>query len=321
MQRKRILFGFLLMTILSLNLGSVAMSAELPRSKVQKVERQGLLDYYLYLPKHVNESTRVLVSVHGISRNARIHALRFASLAEQYGVIVVAPYFSEHRFPDYQRLGRSGRGQRADKALNNMLSDVARLTGVTTDKVYMFGYSGGAQFVHRYMMAYPERVASAVLGAAGWYTFPDDSIQFPYGLKSNKRLPDLRFEQKLFLQVPVSVLVGDADTERDAALRKSERLDSMQGTTRLERARRWVMAMSASAKQYGLGTEYRVSILPNSDHSFTRSIKHGAMAEHVFDFLFEPQIDQENASLFSARYAESLSRWFPLAGEAVPQKS
>ncbi len=307
------------MTILSLNLGSIAMAAELPRAKVQKVELEGLLDYYLYLPKHMNESTRVLVSVHGISRNARIHAQRFSSLAQQYGVIVVAPYFSEQRFQDYQRLGRSGRGQRADKALNSVLSDVTRLTNVTTDKVYMFGYSGGAQFVHRYMMAYPERVMSAVLGAAGWYTFPDVAMHFPYGIKSNKRLPDLRFEPKRFLQVPVSVLVGDADTERDAALRKSERLDSMQGTTRLERARRWVMAMSASAKRHGLGTEYRVSILPNSDHSFSRSIKHGAMAEHVFEFLFVSETAQESV-LFSDHYAESLSRWFSTTGEAAMQK-
>ncbi len=308
------------MTTLALNLETIAMAVELPRSKVQKVERQGLLDYYLYLPKHMDKSTRVLVSVHGISRNARIHAQRFASLAEQYGVVVVAPYFSEHRFPDYQRLGRSGRGQRADKALNGVLSDVSRLTGVTTDKVYMFGYSGGAQFVHRYMMAHPKRVASAALGAAGWYTFPDDSTQFPYGIKSNKRLPDLRFEATLFLRVPVSVLVGDADTERDAALRKSARLDSMQGTTRVERARRWAMAMSAAAKQHGLETEYRVSILPNSDHSFSRSIKRGAMAEHVFEFLFEPQNVQGCAS-FAARYAEGLCRWFSTTGEPVLQKS
>jgi len=297
------------------------MSAELSRSKVQKVELEGLLDYYLYLPKDISESTRVLVSVHGISRNARTHALRFASLAEQHGVVVVAPYFSERQFPDYQRLGRAGRGQRADKALNSVLSEVARTTGVATNKVYMFGYSGGAQFVHRYLMAYPERVISAVLGAAGWYTFPDDSMRFPYGTKSNKRLPDLLFDPKRFLQVPVAVLVGDADTERDEALRKSERLDSMQGSTRVERARRWVMAMSASAKQYGLRTEYFVSILPNSDHSFSRSIKHGAMAEHVFGFLFEPRNVQESALLFSAPYAESLPQWFSLTNEPLLQKS
>jgi len=296
------------------------MSAELPRAKIQKIELEGLLDYYLYLPKNVSESSRVLVAVHGISRNARTHVQRFAALAEQHGVVVVAPFFSEKKFPDYQRLGRSGLGLRADKALNSVLSDVTRLTAVATEKVYMFGFSGGAQFVHRYLMAYPERVVSASLGAAGWYTFPDLAMRFPYGIKQNKRLPDLNFYPKRFLQVPVSVLVGDADTERDGALRKSEQLDSMQGTTRVERAQRWVMAMSAEAKQYGLGTEYRLFILPNSDHSFSRSIKHGAMAEHVFDFLFEHHRAQDSA-LFAARYADGLSRWFTIRGEPMLQKN
>lgn len=308
------------MTILALNIGSMAVAAELTRSTVHKVELEGLVEYYLYIPKQVSDTPRVLVSVHGISRNARIHALRFASLAEQYGVIVVAPYFSEHRFPDYQRLGRAGLGLRADKALNSVLSDAARLTGVTTDEVYMFGYSGGAQFVHRYLMAYPQRVVSAALGAAGWYTFPDQSMQFPYGIRSNKRLPDLRFDPERFLRVPVSVLVGAADTERDDALRKSERLDHMQGTTRVERAQRWVMEMSASAKQYGLETEYRLSLLPDSDHSFSRSVKHGAMAEQVFEFLFEHQQTRKDSSL-TMRSAEWLSQWYSVTGEALLQDS
>lgn len=295
------------------------MSAELPRAKVQKVELKGLLDYYLYLPKNISESSRVLVSVHGISRNAKTHVQRFASLAEQYGVIVVAPYFSEHRFPDYQRLGRTGLGLRADKALDSVLSDVTRLTGVMTDQVYMFGFSGGAQFVHRYLMAYPDRVVSAALGAAGWYTFPDVSVRFPYGIKNNKRLPDLRFDPKQFLQVPVSVLVGAEDTERDDALRKSDRLDSTQGTTRVERAQRWVVSMSAAAKQYGLGTEYGFSILPNSDHSFSRSIKHGAMAERVFEFLFEGQRIQEKVS-FAVPYAGGLPWWLAATRRTLAAK-
>jgi pimeloyl-ACP methyl ester carboxylesterase len=39
--------------------------------------------------------------------------------------------------------------------------------------LYLSGHSGGAQFVQRYALAHPERVAASVLSSAGWYTFPN----------------------------------------------------------------------------------------------------------------------------------------------------
>jgi pimeloyl-ACP methyl ester carboxylesterase len=110
---------------------------------------------------------------------AKDHALKFASFAERYGVVLVAPLFPKDRFGDYQRLGRNGRGERADQALNRILTEVGFLTGANIDKLYMFGYSGGGQFVHRYAMAYPQRTARIVVAAAGWYTFPDSAVNYP----------------------------------------------------------------------------------------------------------------------------------------------
>mgnify|MGYP002640863476 FL=1 len=73
--------------------------------------------YLLYVPKKSSVANMpIFVTVHGISRNAREHAKRFAPFAERYGVILIAPVFSQKRFPDYQRLGRKGKGERADIA-------------------------------------------------------------------------------------------------------------------------------------------------------------------------------------------------------------
>lgn len=83
------------------------------------------------------------------------------------------------------------------------------------------------------------------------------------------------------------MLVGEDDDVRDAALRQSDRLDRRQGATRLECGRRWVEAMNAAARARGLAaTHYRFIALPDADHSFSRSIRHGGMAERVFDCLF-----------------------------------
>lgn len=256
--------------------------------------------YYVYLPTTANlAQAPVLVTVHGISRNARIHVRHYAPLAEQRGIIVVAPRFSKTRFPDYQRLGRAGRGARADHMLERILAEVGGFTGADVKQPYLFGYSGGGQFVHRYAMAYPQRVAAIAIGAAGWYTFPEPERRYPYGIKSTPDLPDVHFDAGRFLRIPACVLVGEEDDMRDAALRQSDRLDRRQGATRFERGCRWVEAMNAAARAHGLTAHYRFIALPGADHSFSRSVRHGDMAVRVFDCLFSDGTRENAQSLQS----------------------
>lgn len=257
--------------------------------------------YYLYLPTTVTlAQAPVLVTVHGISRNARTHIRNYAALAEQRGVIVVAPRFSTRRFPDYQRLGRVGRGARADHMLDRILTEVGHLTGASVNQPYLFGYSGGGQFVHRYAMVYPQRVAAVAIGAAGWYTFPDPAWRYPYGIKPTATLPDVRFDSRYFLRIPAWVFVGEEDNACDGALRQSDRLNCRQGTTRFERGQRWIAAMNAAAHAQGFTTHYRFIALPGADHSFSRSVRHGNMATHVFDCLFGNHAEKNTASPQSA---------------------
>ncbi len=256
------------------------------RGIVKKCRLQSDLQqsYFLYIPKQGASNARIFVTVHGISRNAKQHAREFAAFAEKYGVVLIAPFFPEDEFPDYQRLGR--KGKRADIALNAIVAEVAQLTGADASKFYLFGYSGGAQFAHRYMMAYPHRIAKVVLGAAGWYTFPDQLLKFPKGIMQSHSLPLVRFNPEQFLQIPVCVLIGERDNRRDNELNQSSRIDRLQGRTRLERGKRWIEAMTAQAHAFGLSTSYSLELLPDSPHSFSISMRRGEMGEKAFDFLF-----------------------------------
>lgn len=240
--------------------------------------------YLLYVPRRGGDSAKIFVTVHGISRNVTEHARKFSSYAEKFGVVMIAPYFPADRFPDYQRLGL--KGKRADKVLNEIVSEVANLTGASTHKLYLFGYSGGAQFVHRYMLAYPERVAKIVLGASGWYTFPNSTLKYPRGIQESQSLPQIQFDPGQFLNIPVCVLVGEKDNQRDAELNKSPQIDRLQGVTRIERGRRWVEEMIYQARTRGLPTAYAFHLLPNSPHSFSISMRRGGMGEKTFNFLF-----------------------------------
>ncbi|MEQ6342014.1 MAG: alpha/beta hydrolase [Gammaproteobacteria bacterium] len=257
--------------------------------------------YYLYLPQ-INVgavahgilppatlvhpcTARVFVTVHGISRNAEEHARLFAPFVERYGVVLVAPIFSANRFAKYQQLGKAGHGKRADQTLHQILAEVQTLTGAAVDSVYLFGFSGGGQFVHRYAMAYPERVARFMVGAAGWYTFPDATLKYPRGIKQRRDLPDVRLEPERFLKVPGGVVVGERDIKAGSALNKAPRLAEQQGRNRLARAQRWAEAMTAAAHDRGLDTRYVMHILPRCGHSFRRGMRRG-MGKYVFEYLF-----------------------------------
>ncbi len=243
-------------------------------------------EYFLYLPNTSLSEAPVLTCIHGVSRNAEEQIRSFMAYAEANGVIIVAPLFDTERFPDYQRLGRPVRGQRADLILQKILQDVACRINVAIQQIFMFGFSGGAQFAHRYMMAYPRQVNAVVLAAADWYTFPDEKYRYPRGIERSDKFTGIPFDLKQFLQIPVCVLVGEHDVVRDATLRS---IEHQQGLNRRERAVCWTKAMRTAAKLYDYDTHFYFELLPETGHSFSTAMAAGDMGERAFRFLFPTQ--------------------------------
>lgn len=248
---------------------------------------RGQHEYFLYVPSSAPDARRLFITVHGISRNAREHARRFAKFAEAQGVVVVAPRFAAARYPDYQRLGRVGRGEHAGAALHDIVEEVALLTAIDDGQLFLFGYSGGAQFVHRFVMAYPGRVARYAVAAAGWYTFPDKEQRYPMGIKRSRSQGNMRFRASRFLHIPALVVVGERDTVQNGKLRETPRVVAHQGPSRLERGRLWVQAMNEAARERGLATRFEFAVLPDSRHLFKQCMRRGDMGQRVFDFLFD----------------------------------
>jgi pimeloyl-ACP methyl ester carboxylesterase len=267
----------------------------LPRGRiVLRTSRSDPLQHYLvFVPRAGSIDAPVLVSVHGVSRNAHDQARVFASACDERGVVLLVPIFTPDRHRDYQRLGRRGRGERTDLALNDCLAEVALLTGADVAQFRLFGFSGGAQFAHRYLMAHPERVARAVFAAAGWYTFPDDQQRFPYGIRPTRALRGVTFNPERFLRVPINVLIGESDVE-SKRLRRTKRADAQQGTNRLERARNWVAALHAAADLYRIDSRASLTVVPGVDHSFDGFCRDGALVERVFAALFPPDAERKS---------------------------
>lgn len=239
---------------------------------------------YLDLSARPGPDTFILVSVHGVHRRAQEHLDAFGPPIRAMGGCLCTPLFARDRFPDYQRLGRPGRGLRADLALLDALRQRLHACGLAGAKIHLFGHSGGGQFVHRFVMAHPESVASYALSAPGWYTFPDEGIAYPKGLAAPP--PGIAaLQPDRFLRVPGCVFVGANDTRHGPTLRRQEDIDCQQGGTRLERARRWVNAMNRSAVERGLQEPLRIYELAGAGHSFQGLVRRAHLQDKVLHFL------------------------------------
>ena len=245
------------------------------------------LSYYLYVPRTGKELGTVLVAVHGVSRNAREQIDAFREMADEKGVTLVAPVFSREVFTDYQRLGRRGRGPRADLALIRVLNDVGSRLGCDTSKVDIFGFSGGAQFAHRFAFAHPQRVRQLVLGAAGWYTMPDRSVSYPYGIGDSRGLDAVSFRASYIARTQVLVVVGQEDNEaHDDELNRSRMVTKGQGENRVQRAFAWTDAMNRLAHRCGECNSAEMMLLPGVGHSFSQAVSEGNLVQHLSRFLY-----------------------------------
>ncbi len=220
-----------------------------------------------YYVKGSTQITNIVVLVHGISRNANEIIKSFSKHMAQ-DTLLIAPVFSKEYATDYQRLGRKNKGPRADYILQAIVNELSSQHKVKVNKINLFGFSAGAQFVHRYAFAHPAHVNKVAIVAAGWYTMPDVRENYPYGLKLRNEFTDINFEKMRFLRVKFRVYVGEKDYLRDKSLNKNTRIDKIQGQNRLERAENWTYKMNQCLKEASIKNRVSLEILENVSHDF-----------------------------------------------------
>ena len=159
----------------------------------------------------------LLVHVHGTGRNLAAMHGDLVSFAEAARCAVVAPLFpagldGPNDLDSYKLLRSST--LRSDLAVLSMLDEIAyRWPGIQTEKVFMMGFSGGGQFVHRFLYLYPERLSAVSVGAPGRVTFLDENKNWPLGVSNVGDLFDRIIKKDLIRQVKVQFVVGSKDDE------------------------------------------------------------------------------------------------------------
>lgn len=171
----------------------------------------------------------------------------------------------------------------------------------------LFGHSAGAQFVHRFALVYavgmsaglvkPWRVSEIISGNSGWYTVPHfpPKDRFPYGLKAlDTRIPfaakssQAAEEQitKAFVQAPLTLLLGEADTDPDKpspkAWRSTPESIAQQGPHRFSRGHNFLKAAQESAKKLNVTCKWEVKTVPKVGHDGAR------MSTVALNMLYDP---------------------------------
>ncbi len=244
-------------------------------------------DHFVYYPDVKAQS--ILVIAHGMykkTENPNAVAKRFIgrwlSYAEQYGLLVIAPVFDDQKFGaikqgygGYRNL--FGRYQDADVFVNSLIDLYSKDTASKSRQFYLYGHSAGGQFANRYVVTHPNRIIKVVISAAGRYSFPTKSINWPYGAgdltkavewHSPKRINKVNVSKKLLKYAQavskVTVVIGSKD------ISPQPKRPGHVGKNRIDFANSWVKAMNLNASQYGVKDQINIQVIPNISHDSKR---------------------------------------------------
>lgn len=223
------------------------------------------LNLLIRMPRSTRQNSKVLIVVHGIARERKKIFDAFVENAPS-DLAIIAPMFDDVRFPHYQKLGVQHLERRADFELDSALDDLSARMGLDTKQFDLFGFSGGAQFAHRYAMLNPRRVRSLHVSSSGYYTFLDDA-PWPRGLRRWSDHKRVIAGHRFFLRQQINVYVGENDLDRDENFRTNERIDEQQGRNRVQRAAAWAHHIGELQRELNL-PQAALTLLPDTAHSF-----------------------------------------------------
>jgi pimeloyl-ACP methyl ester carboxylesterase len=226
--------------------------------------------YCIYVPRQRREHPApLIVAMHGSDRRPEVIRTLHAPLCDRTGAVVLTPLFpigavSPDDEPGYKIC--AFRGMRYDLALLAMIADAAKRVSLAIDRFMMTGFSGGAQFVQRFMMLHPRRLDAVSIGAPGYVSLLDDSLPWWAGTEGFAATfghpPDI----KAMGAVNIQLVIGMKDTtlEHIEVPQGDPRLmDAVEqsGRTRIARMR------TLEANLRAAGCDPRLDWVPGAGHA------------------------------------------------------
>jgi hypothetical protein len=226
--------------------------------------------YCLYVPKRREgdpDRYPLVVLQHSTARDASDLRDAFADFCELNRAAVFAPLFPagigdpddihNYKFLEYGDI-------RFDLLLLDMIDEASQVFPIDAERFLLHGFSGGAQFVQRFLFLHPHRLIAASVGAAGRYTMIDDTRGWWLGTADTVDRFGIAVDPGTIATVPIQLVVGSVDVETWETLDRTESNWTegleQQGDTRVER----IHAFQRNLSAHGISSQ--LDVIPNVAH-------------------------------------------------------
>ncbi len=251
------------------------------------------IEVFYHVPPSYTASSKVVFALHGGSRDAEGIRNNMIQKSIDYNFILIAPKFSSSNFSlgDGYNLGNvyvdgdnpsantlNDENEWSFSIIEPLFDSVKSSLSIESEKYNLFGFSAGAQFVHRFIQFKPDaRFDKVVAGAAGWYTLPVNSIPFPYGY-DNSILISTNLSNLLLSDLYIQVGALD-NNPNSAGLRHNEYADA-QGLNRVTRAVHFFETGQNIAESSNYNFNWSLHIIQGAGHNLIPN------AENACDLMF-----------------------------------
>ena len=231
---------------------------------------------FYFLPHSSVRDARIVVALHGFDRAASDFRDLLVNEAKRHGLIVLVPEFDAEAFPDAYAYNYGNVRCAPPSAtvlprnlwnfgiIDRLFQNVRTAIGSAWETFGLFGLSAGAQYALRYLaLTDAAAVDKAVAANCGWYMLPDLTLDYPVGMGGI----DLNGSYlRRYLGRRLTVLLGEADTDRTAADLPRNEAAMAQGPNRLARGLWHFAHCKGVAEHLGAAFGWKLEIVPGAGH-------------------------------------------------------
>ena len=242
-----------------------------------------------HIPVGSDKDTPIVIIIPGAQRNAGVYREQWDHLAQANKFICLTLEGTHDRFPSEYEYNCGGvmtaDGKVSDEekwlfsAIEPLFDDFKKRFGSKVKTYALYGHSAGGGFVHRFMLFKPDAsVSVAVAANPAFYTMPDSTVPYPFGLKAAplaKRALERWFGSKLI------VMLGEQDLGPRTKALSNGRDARKQGSSCFTRGQRFFEVAQKKAKKVGATLEWQLESVPFVGHS------NAHMASHAVKHLLQ----------------------------------